>query len=173
MKITMAILALILCLTGCGSLQTYETLSDVPVEMTQPTPKTVFLELPESSARPVMQSDSGDRLYLCDGYTISVQVFASGDLEKTLREITGHSTAQLQLIKTKQDALACYDCVWTAAGEEGLQTGRLHLLDDGNYHYAVSVMADAALSGQLQSQIGGIMRSICLMEPSELPNTGS
>jgi len=48
----------------------------------------------------------------------------------------------IQVIKTAQDTYERYDFVWTAAGEDGLQTGRACILDDGNYHYALSAMAE-------------------------------
>ena len=35
-----------------------------------------------------------------------------------------------------------YECVWVAAGEEEQQVGRMAILDDGNYHYCMTAMAD-------------------------------
>ena len=43
-----------------------------------------------------------------------------------------------------------YDCAWTAAGETGSRIGRATILDDGNYHYTMTVMADSADAGTLQ-----------------------
>ena len=173
MKIWMAVLALIICLAGCGTPAAYETVSDVVVQADIPKAGQVVLELPEDARTPAMQSDSGDRLYLCDHYSISIQTLSSGDLEKTFRSATGYSFAELSPVQTLQDDMHCYECAWTAAGEGQPQTGRLKLIDDGNYHYVVTVLADADQVAQLQPQIQTLMRSVRIMPSSFNPNTGS
>lgn len=173
MKIWMAVLALIICLAGCGTPPAYETVSDAVIQPDIPKAGQVVLELPEDAGTPAMQSDSGDRLYLCDGYSISIQTMASGDLEKTFRSATGYSFEALSPVQTQLDDMRCYACVWTAAGEGQTQAGRIKLIDDGNYHYVVTVLADADRVAQLQPQIQTLMRSVRIMPASFNPNTGS
>lgn len=173
MKLIIAVLALIWCLTGCAGPQSYETLSDTWVAPQIPEPMQIHLELPETAASPTLQTDTGDRLYLCDDYWIALQTVTSGDLERTLQDLTGYSLDALSPVQTMQDGVACYDCAWTLAGEGKTQTGRLRLLDDGNYHYAVSVLADADQAGRLQEQIQALFRSVSLKPAGFNPNTGS
>ena len=45
--------------------------------------------------------------------------------------------------ETAQDGAKRYDFVWASAGENGDQLGRAVILDDGNYHYCLSVLRDA------------------------------
>ena len=173
MKLTVAILALLWCLTGCAGPQTYETLTDTLTIPQDSEPMQIHLELPETAVSPTLQTDTGDRLYLCDGYWIALQTLSSGDLNRSLQELTGYDLEALSPVQTVQDGADCYDCVWTLAGEGQTQTGRLRLLDDGNYHYAVTVIADADQAGRLQDQIGTLFRSVSLEQPSFNPNTGS
>ena len=173
MKIIIALLALILCLTGCGMAPSYETLSDTYIQQEAPEPLQILLELPEEAGVPTMRIESGDRIYLCDGYWISLQTYPSGDLTGTLRSATGYSAAALQPIQTSLDGMDCYDCAWSSAGEGQTQSGRLRLLDDGDYHYVVTVMADADRFGQLQPQIQTLFRSMRLEPQSFNLNTGS
>ena len=66
-----------------------------------------------------------------------------------------------------------YDCVWTAAGEGEDQVGRACILDDGSFHYVVSVMAGQSRSGELQPVWQDIFDSFRLADPSIEFNTGS
>ena len=173
MKIIIALLALLLCLNSCAMAPSYETLSDTYIQQQAPEPMQIVLELPEDAGLPTVQADSGDRLYQCDGYWISLQTYPAGDLEKTLQSATGCSMKLLQPLQTRLGGVDCYDCVWAAAGEGQTQSGRLRLLDDGNHHYVVTVMADAEQAGQLQPQIQALFRSVRLELPSFNLNTGS
>ena len=86
---------------------------------------------------------------MCDDYMLSMQTLAGGDLNRTLKQITGYDKTQLTVLQTRAGDAEKYSCVWTAAGEGGDQVGRAVILDDGNYHYCVTVMADAAAAGEL------------------------
>ena len=154
---------LALFLTGCSAQQTFETLLDgydVPAlaQMEQ-----VQVSLPEEAS--VMTMDAGDtgKLYLCDGYTVTVQTMLSGDLQQTLQDTTGFGPAQLKLMETRTQEAVRYDCVWSAAGEGGDQIGRAAVLDDGSYHYVVTAMADASVSGELTKAWNDLFRSIKLV----------
>ena len=49
----------------------------------------------------------------------------------------------LTVLETRQGDIDRYDFVWTMAGETGDRLGRAAILDDGNYHYCMSVLRDA------------------------------
>ena len=146
----MAILALALCLVGCKPKPEYETISDEVVAGAVVTAQPMQISLPTDAVVAVFQGEDGSALYLCDGYTITVQTYEAGDLNKTLLDATGFTLDALYPLQTKQGDYTRYDCVWTAAGEGEEQVGRLALIDDGNYHYALSVMAPASQTERLQ-----------------------
>ena len=142
-----AVLMMVLC--GCAPVEDFETMKDVYTPQNLSDPAPIALVLPADAASPVMESENG-KLYFCDGYEIMVQTMASGDLNKTLQSLTGYTKDSLTVIETVNDQVRRYECVWTAAGEAGDQVGRAVIMDDGNYHYCVSVMAHALESGSLQ-----------------------
>lgn len=152
----------LLMLTGCAARPTFETVDDLPVNGTPEPAKELQLSLPEEAASPVMEGENGSCLYDCEDYILTTQVLPGGDLDATLRQLTGFATADLAHMKTKQQGADRYDCVWTAVGESGEQVCRAVVLDDGSYHYAVAVMADATKSGALTEQWQKVLNSVKL-----------
>lgn len=140
MKWIVILLASAMLLGGCSAAESFETMKDVYGEQSLPEKQQVSYTLPGDASTQAIQSDYG-QLYFCDGYEITMQTFSSGNLDATLRELTGFGRADLSVIKTGSDT-ARYECVWTAAGEDGNVVGRTVILDDGNFHYCMTVMAD-------------------------------
>ena len=147
-------------LTGCGAQQTFETVDDVFEAGNNAAVGTVKLSLPDEAAVPVMESGTGGSLYLCDGYDLTVQTMEGGDLNRTLLQMTGYPADALQCIKTKPDGVTRYDLAWTSAGENGDLVARGVVLDDGAYHYVVTVMADAQISGSLRETWETLLESV-------------
>jgi hypothetical protein len=140
---------LMMMLCGCASVEDFETMKDVYAPQNLSDPAQISLIIPADAASPVMESENG-KLYFCDGYEIMVQTMEAGDLNSTLESLTGYTKDSLTVIETMTDDVRRYECVWTAAGEAGDQVGRAVIMDDGSYHYCVSVMAHALESGSLQ-----------------------
>ena len=161
-KLWIVLVLVMLFLCGCSAEETFETLSDIWAQPAMATLREVELTLPKDAAVQTLQSDAAGKLYLCDGYILTVQNLPAGDLSRTLVQLTGRTQEQLTLMQTKRDALDCYETVWCAAGEGGDQMGRALILDDGNYHYAVCVMADAAVAGELTPTWQQLMNSVSL-----------
>jgi len=136
-------------LAGCSAAPTLETLGDVYSPQEQIVQREVLLSLPSEAAVQVISGERGT-LYLCDGYEITRQTLLSGNLSATLRELTGYEKDKLTIIETGLTDATRYECVWTAAGEDGDVVGRAAVLDDGCHHYCLTVMADADDAGQLQ-----------------------
>lgn len=147
-KVLCVIFALVL-LTGCQQPRDFETMSDSFVQPDVPQPKEVFLNLPEDAAKAVLEDPGAGTLYLCDDYSVAVQTLPAGNLDATLREVTGYGREQIQLWEKKVGGISRFVCVWTAVGEGGDQMGKTTILDDGNYHYVLSVMANAEDAGEL------------------------
>ena len=120
----------------------------------------IKLSLPKDATAPTLYSEECGSLYLCDGYTISVQTLEGGDMDRTLRQLTGFGKADLTVMETDVDGLKRYSCVWSAAGEGGDHVGRALVLDDGSYHYAVSVMAEFSRAGDLSAKWQELFASV-------------
>ena len=150
-----------LLLSGCTAAETFETLADVYGEQELVQPREVLLQIPEKAAAQAIQSDKGT-LYLCDGYEVTLQTMSAGDLNRTMRSLTGFDSDALTMIETGLTEAARYECVWTAAGEGGDMIGRAVVLDDGAYHYCVTVMASAEEAGTLRETWQTLLDSFSL-----------
>ena len=162
MKKFVVFLILAMLLTGCTAAETFETLGNVYPDTAMPVQRQVSLTVPEDASAQVIQSENG-RLYLCDGYEITLQTLSGGDLNKTLRTLTGFGTDSLTVMETGLTENARYEFVWTAAGEGGDTVGRAVILDDGNYHYCVTVMGPADNASQLQDTWQSLLASFTLI----------
>lgn len=153
------LLGCILMLFGCGVQDTFETVAD-DLAVSSPLPAQVVVFIPEDAATPVMEAEDGSKLYLCDAYSVSVQTLHNTDINTTLKELTGFLPEKLTVIHTNTHEMDQYSCVWSAAGEGVPQVCRALILDDGAYHYAVTVMADQDRAGALEETWKTIRSSV-------------
>ena len=151
---------LLLLLTGCGGNEVFENVEDVYAPITQ-TPMKLSLQLPESAAITTVSGGSGT-LYVCDDFTVAVETFQGGDLQRTVKTVTGFTLDRLTVIQREKDGITAYRCVWTSAGEGGDQVARSLILDDGAFHYAVTVMASAENASALEDGWQEIFSSVTL-----------
>lgn len=143
MKKFCLIAVLALLLTGCGARETFETVNDdLDVPAVAQAGK-IMVNLPENAASAVMENEDG-ALYQCNGYHVVLQTLPGGNLDNTLRTVTGYGKDAVSVMETKRYGMDRYDFVWTSASEQGDQIGRGSILSDGTYHYCVSVMGNAA-----------------------------
>ena len=152
--------AVLLC--GCSRGQTVETVCDELLLSTMAPQKELSVKLPSNAAKSVLAAEDGAQLYFCDDYTLTVQTLQSGDLDRTARDLCGYGARQLTVMETKLGGIKRYDWTWTSAGEGSVQVGRAAVLDDGDYHYCGSVMADEAASGSLDNQWDALFGSLGL-----------
>lgn len=151
-----------LMLTGCAAVPTFETLGNIQHQNNAPPAmRQVLLTLPSDAAAPVM-SQGADKMYICQEYSILVQTVEAGDLTATVRSLSGFLPSQLTMLESRCGDHDRYDWVWTAAGEGGDVICRAAVLDDGNYHYSLCVMADAANAGTLAEDWNALFSSFCL-----------
>jgi len=142
MKKLWSILPLVLLLSGCGSEETMETIADEWAQPVMASPGIVSVQLPEDARTPVMENDT-QQVYMGENYEIILETCSSGDLDATIRSLSGYGKDQLTVLETQQEDAKRYDFVWTTAGEAGDRLGRAVILDDGNYHYCLSVLRAA------------------------------
>ena len=166
MKKMWCLMGLILVLYGCGQQEVLEQLEDV-YEVISLQPEVLLVDLPEEAAATVMGSGQNHAIYFCDGYTLTIQTMPSGDLERTVMDITGFKKDHITMVQTDSGVADRYEAVWVCAGEAGDQVGRFVLLDDGAYHYVVTVMADAGSMSELRLSWDTVLDSVSLQ------NTGS
>lgn len=141
-KIATALL-LALLLSGCGAKETLETVADdIPLQPVLAQPAQISVRLPDNAVSPVLESDT-QQLYFCEDYEIAIETRSSGDLSGTITALTGFAPEQLTVMHTSPEGVDRYEFVWAAAGEDGDRLGRGVVLDDGSYHYCMSVLRDA------------------------------
>ena len=141
MKRWMGIFLLALLLCGCRAEETLETVNDEWMVPVMAQPREISVRLPEDTVMPVLEQD-GRRLYMGLDYEIMMETLAAGDLNATIRTLSGYETDQLTVLETRQGNLDRYDFVWTTAGEKGERLGRAVILDDGDYHYCMSALRE-------------------------------
>ncbi len=141
MKKWCVLVACLLMLPGCAAQETLETVADVWQEEAPPA-AAIHVDLPAEAAAPTLEGE-GRRAYVCQDYEIYVETLAGGDLERTIEKISGYSREDLTVLETMQGSSKRYDLVWATAGEAGGRLGRATILDDGHYHYVLTVLRDA------------------------------
>lgn len=143
MKKCMLVLICALLLAGCGTVEpTMETVADVWEIPVAAKPREITLDLPGEALVCAMESDTG-RLYFGDSYEIVVQTVPSGDLDATVEELTGFERDRVTVIQTRTGDVDRWEFAWATAGEQGERLGRGVILDDGDYHYCMTVLQDA------------------------------
>ena len=142
MKKFLLFVSMILLLTGCGESETFETIADEQLLPAMAQPQEILVSLPGETAMPVVESDNG-RFYLAGDYEIHIQTLEAGDLNRTVKTLSGFERDALTVMETEQDGMRRYEFVWSCAGENGDRLGRAVILDDGSYHYTMTVLRDA------------------------------
>ncbi len=148
-----------LLLGGCSAEPTFETLEDDHVQSVMQEERSVLLQLPEDAE--VIHSDAGV-LYLCEGFEVTSQVLPGGNLEQTVQLLTGFPSEKLTVMVTDVTDYTRYACVWSAAGEGGDTVGRAVILDDGVYHYCLTMTASASVAAEVMLTWQQILSSYAL-----------
>jgi hypothetical protein len=155
------ILVMLVFFSGCSRQKALETVTDEWAQPVIAPHAQLSMWLPEEAVLETMDSETGS-LYFCNGYTLTVQTLPSGDTEETLKSLTGFGQEALAPMETQRKGIRRLDWVWTTMGEDGQQVCRGALLDDGNYHYCVTTMTDAASAVGLEAQWSRIFGSMTL-----------
>ena len=145
--VMLLLLALLLC--GCTAEETLETISDDIVQPVMAQPREIAVSLPGEASIPTMEGDTG-RMYLASDYEIYIQTLDAGDLNATIQTVSGYERDALTVMETNQEGVDRYEFVWSSAGETGDRIGRGVVLDDGKYHYVMTVLRDAETTENTQ-----------------------
>lgn len=147
-----------LFLMGCQPVGNLEKVEDIYVDAPA-TAKSIQLALPKEAEVGAMTGNFGT-LYFCHGYEISTEITAAGNISETFATLTGFPLDSLAAVQTLQTGMRRYDCAWTAAGEAGEVVGKTVVLDDGSYHYCVTVTVPAKDAATYAEEINGLISSI-------------
>lgn len=150
MLVLVGILAVLL--GGCGQAETFETVGDWYALPVLGPAKEICLDLPAGASVLTMDNEAGGILYFCGSYTMTAQALPGGDLTRTVKTVTGFDREGISLVETQPQNRTRYDFVWAAAGETGSQVCRGAILDDGERHYVLTVMAEAAEAQELEAE---------------------
>lgn len=150
-----------LLLTGCATEETFETVSDEIAVPAVATPKQIYVALPEESVMPAMECDNGT-LYFCQDYDVCMQTIDAGDMQKTIQTISGFASDRLTVLKTKNAVGERYDFSWSTAADLGEQVCRAAIIDDGNFHYILTVAAGADRAKEYNEVWNGLFDSFAL-----------
>ena len=156
------LLMLTVLLCGCAAEETFETVADDLVLPVMASPREITVRLPENAVAPVLEQE-GQQLYLCDGYEILMETKPAGNVGATMRGISGYEKEALTVMETQWQDVTRYEFVWTCAGERGEQLGRGIVLDDGNYHYCLSVLRNAEKADKSQINWNQVFQSFQLV----------
>lgn len=137
-----AYLVCALLLSGCAAEETFETIADEVLVPVMAQPREITVQLPDNAVAPVMEADSA-QIYVSSDYEIILETLSAGDINATVQAISGYDAEKLTILKTRQETADRYEFVWACAGEAGDRLGRAVILDDGSYHYCMSVLRDA------------------------------
>lgn len=162
MKKSCILLLLAFLLCGCAAEETFETISDEIVAPVMAQPRQITVRLPDNAVAPVLESDS-EQVYMSEDYEIVIETLSSGDLNATIQTLSGYGKDQLTVMETQQDSVTRYDFVWVSAGEAGDRLGRAVILDDGSYHYCMSVLRDAETVEKSQIVWSDVFQSFALI----------
>lgn len=174
MKKICILLLLGVLLTGCKERGEMETVMDQVLIPERPAAQQMSFYIPDDAAAEVFATEGSRQIYFCEDFVLTSEIRESGDLHKTMEEITGFEYDQLSVMETKKQNITRYDCVWTVMGENGEEVGRCAVLDDGGYHYILTAFAPSDKAGELTDSIWNDMfSSYCLYAPGEIIDSGS
>ncbi len=162
MKKCCLLMMLVLFLSGCAAEETFETIADEAVQSVMAQPREISVHLPADAAMPTLESDI-QQLYICQGYEIMIETLPGGDLNATVQTISGYDKENLTIVETQQQELTRYEFVWASAGETGDRLGRAVILEDGDYHYCMSVLRDAEFTETSQIVWSDVFSSFTLI----------
>lgn len=154
------LLAFLLC--GCTAEETFETISDEIVAPVMAQPREITVRLPDNAVAPVLESDS-QQIYMSEDYEIVIETLSSGDMNATVQTLCGYGKDQLTILETQWEDVSRYEFVWVSTGERGDRLGRAVILDDGDYHYCMSVLRDAATVETSQIVWSDVFNSFALI----------
>lgn len=155
------LVCLLVLLSGCSGADTLEVMYDSYESALVAAPAMVHLDFSEDHTFTVTQGE-GWYTYTGENYEIIMQTCMSGDLNQTFQQITGYAMERLTVMEIPSTDADRYVCAWSTVSEEGELVGRCTVIDDGVYHYCLSVLVDAKTAGEYREDIDAIFATYSL-----------
>lgn len=159
MKKWVLLVMVVALMTLCAcSAEDFEPMLDVYGPSDHAQPAKIQIDLPEDAVLSVMAGDTGT-LYYGENYEVCVETYPSGNISDTLKKITGRQLSDLTVLEVPVEEGKSYRCGWSVTDGEGERIGQCVVIDDGRFHYCLSVLADAESAGQLRPVIESVLNS--------------
>lgn len=153
-------------LAGCAQKPALETVNDVWTEpVAAPVMGQVQVIWPEDAAQTTMYEADGLQICVGEDYELRCETVAGGDLNRTLKAITGFDRESLTVLSTTDAGVKRYESAWCTESEQGTLVGRTVILDDGAYHYTLSALVP-------QEQANGKNEGFATLESFRLIDPG-
>ena len=157
MKKWLWLLALPALLCGCGAeeVPVFETVGQQAYQAeAKPAAGEISLMIPEGAVAEAMADGGNGELYTWEDHTLQLQTLDGGDIQQTVRALTGMDYEDLTVMSCQKGGLTYYQTVWCTAGEDGTLLGRALVADDGVYHYCVSLLSpEESDSGEVYDRL--------------------
>lgn len=161
------VLCAVIALCGCSRAEqpVWETVSDAYLLPVHAAPTyDASIQLDGSTPLAEVFSDLSSRVYSdAEGrYEVAVETRTADSLAQLVREMTGFSLDQLDVLQRQQDGMQRYDMAWSAVSEDGNVSCRAAVLDDGLFYYVLTAQIPQEFSAQCRSEVEAVFQSFCL-----------
>lgn len=157
-----------LLLTGCAAEPVYETIGNV-WDNPEPVASAASMEfsLPDGAEMEVLSEESGSKSYRVGNWELWTEVYPGGDVSATLEQVTGMDADALTVIQRQVGNMDCHETTWTTTDEEGVNVARAAVIDDGNYHYCISLMVPEEDAQEVGNFFEEILYSVNLVDTEQ------
>lgn len=133
-----------LLLSGCAgdTEPVYETIGNV-WENEEPVsaPASIEFAVPDGAEMEAVSTDSEVKIYRIGDWELWTQALDGGDLRATFEQLTGMDWDALTVVNHPVGEKNVYETAWTAMDEEDTYIIRAAVIEEGDYHYCLSLMA--------------------------------
>ena len=166
--ICLVLCGLLCCFTGCSAGETavWETVGDqveLPANAQAPG-YTMQVAAPMEAPMVEALSEGTTKVYVQrDGaYELTSQTLTAESLDSLLQTLTGFPQSSLQVLQTEEFGMPRYDVAWTASGDQGMESCRAAILDDGIYYYVLTASVEQEAAAQNRETLDQVSATLGL-----------
>lgn len=161
------VLCAVIALCGCSRAEqpVWETVADAYLLPANAAPAyDASIQLDGNTPLAEVFSDLSSQVYSdTEGrYEVAVETIMADSLAQLVRELTGFTLDQLDVLQRQQDGMMRYDMAWSAVSEDGNQSCRAAVIDDGLFYYVLTAQIPQELSAQCRSEVESVFQSFSL-----------
>ncbi|MFR8332809.1 MAG: hypothetical protein ACLU9S_11030 [Oscillospiraceae bacterium] len=95
-------------------------------------------------------------------YELTSQTLTAESLDSLLQTLTGFPQSSLQVLQTEEFGMPRYDVAWTASGDQGMESCRAAILDDGIYYYVLTASVEQEAAAQNRETLDQVFATLGL-----------